>query len=464
MATTFSLVVIFVPVSFMSSISGRFLYQFGITAAVSVLVSLLVSFTLTPMMCARLLRTEDAAAGGEPRGRRGRAREARLAHRLLRLDRPRLHLERWRWPCGTAGSSSSSAWLTLVSAVPIYRQVKQEYIPSDVDESEFEVLVFGPEGMSLAAMDEAMQALAARGPGHAGRRAHAGLGRRRLPDPGQPGLHVRAHGAPRGAHGRRSSAFWDGLIHGRAAGALPRQLHASATSCMELRRRFRKFTRPAHAGAQHRRLQHRRRHLRHRPRAARPRAGEAGRVRRPTLKAKAQRARRHRGRRHHAAARQAGAARGRSIAQRAADLRVDTQQIATALRLMVGGDDQVSRFHDPIVNDDYDVQIRLMPPFRGEPRARSRACTSRATRPRRNAATGARGPGGLAPGGGLVRLDNLVQDRAAADRVAHRPHRPAARDAAARPGRAGLRPGRSHRCAQEAGDRDEPAGRPTRRS
>ena len=56
MATTFSLVVIFVPVSFMSSISGRFLYQFGITAAVAVLVSLLVSFTLTPMMSARLLR------------------------------------------------------------------------------------------------------------------------------------------------------------------------------------------------------------------------------------------------------------------------------------------------------------------------------------------------------------------------------------------------------------------------
>src|SRR4029079_3378300 len=66
MATTFSLVVIFVPVSLMSSISGRFLYQFGITAAAAVLVSLLVSFTLTPMMSARLLRAEDAAGhGGE---------------------------------------------------------------------------------------------------------------------------------------------------------------------------------------------------------------------------------------------------------------------------------------------------------------------------------------------------------------------------------------------------------------
>ena len=60
LATTLSLVVIFVPVSFMSSISGRFLFQFGITAAVAVLVSLLVSFTLTPMMSARLLAANDA--------------------------------------------------------------------------------------------------------------------------------------------------------------------------------------------------------------------------------------------------------------------------------------------------------------------------------------------------------------------------------------------------------------------
>ncbi|MDQ3473511.1 MAG: efflux RND transporter permease subunit, partial [Acidobacteriota bacterium] len=60
MATTLSLVVIFLPVSFMSSISGRFLYQFGITAAVAILVSLLVSFTLTPMMSSRMIRVDDA--------------------------------------------------------------------------------------------------------------------------------------------------------------------------------------------------------------------------------------------------------------------------------------------------------------------------------------------------------------------------------------------------------------------
>src|SRR5918997_663590 len=62
LSTTLSLVVIFLPVSFMSSISRRFLYQFGITAAVAIMVSLLVSFTLTPMMSARLLRAKDANA------------------------------------------------------------------------------------------------------------------------------------------------------------------------------------------------------------------------------------------------------------------------------------------------------------------------------------------------------------------------------------------------------------------
>src|SRR5690606_34092092 len=73
LATTLSLAVIFVPVSFMSSISGRFLYQFGITAAVAVMVSLLVSFVLTPTLSARMLGADAMKAaqshhGGGSRG------------------------------------------------------------------------------------------------------------------------------------------------------------------------------------------------------------------------------------------------------------------------------------------------------------------------------------------------------------------------------------------------------------
>ncbi len=56
LATTFSIVAVFVPVAVMKGIIGRFFFQFGLTVSFAVLVSLLVSFTLTPMMSARILR------------------------------------------------------------------------------------------------------------------------------------------------------------------------------------------------------------------------------------------------------------------------------------------------------------------------------------------------------------------------------------------------------------------------
>jgi HAE1 family hydrophobic/amphiphilic exporter-1 len=93
---------------------------------------------------------------------------------------------------------------------------------------------------------------------------------------------------------------------------------------------------------------------------------------------------------------------------RAADLRVDIEQIATALRLMVGGDQEVSRFHDPLVNEDYDVQLRLSEADRRDPRTIERLYVSRSSA---SAATalGAAPQVGMAPGGGLVRLDNVVK-------------------------------------------------------
>src|SRR6185503_4604267 len=56
LATTLSLVAIFVPVAFMGGIVGRFMESFGLTMAFAVMVSLLVSFTLTPMLSARWLK------------------------------------------------------------------------------------------------------------------------------------------------------------------------------------------------------------------------------------------------------------------------------------------------------------------------------------------------------------------------------------------------------------------------
>src|SRR5206468_9469839 len=78
--------------------------------------------------------------------------------------------------------------------------------------------------------------------------------------------------------------------------------------------------------------------------------------------------------------------------QRAADLNIDVQDIGSAMRIMVGGDDRVSRFHDPAINEDYDVQLRLAEGSRND-----RDTISRLYVPSRT--------------GKLIRLDNLVTVR-----------------------------------------------------
>src|SRR5437870_2720062 len=62
MATTLSLVVIFVPVAFMTGQIGRYFYSFGLTSAAAILISMFVSFTMTPALCATWLRKEDTKA------------------------------------------------------------------------------------------------------------------------------------------------------------------------------------------------------------------------------------------------------------------------------------------------------------------------------------------------------------------------------------------------------------------
>src|SRR4051812_7068720 len=145
LATTLSLVVIFVPVSFMSSISGRFLYQFGLTAAAAVLVSLLVSFTLTPMMSARLFgrAKKNSDPHDAAKSRVGfYAKIDRTYERLLRFSM------RHRLPVLIVSI------VLVLSSVPLYKAIKQEYIPGNADEGEFDLMVTTPEGLSIAALDE----------------------------------------------------------------------------------------------------------------------------------------------------------------------------------------------------------------------------------------------------------------------------------------------------------------------
>ncbi len=357
LATTLSLVVIFVPVSFMSSISGRFLYQFGLTAAAAVLVSLLVSFTLTPMMSARMLRAGDAASGhGEEQARSRQGFYARLDRGYERLLRYTLAHRR---------AAALICLGVMLASIPLYKLVKVEYIPSDVDESQFEISVRGPEGMSLAAIDEAMRAIEADlKQVHGIRSVLATAGGGFLGGVNQGNVFVRI--APSEERKFSVSRFLGGLIR-LDPGAAFRDNYSQQEVMTDVRARLAKY-----------------RDLRCAVRNIQSfNIGGGGfeidfALRGPDLQALAAYAEQLR-----LKSKELGGIvdadttlkldrpelRVQVDRDRAARLGVDMSDVANALQLMVGGDDQVSRFHDPDVNDDYDIQLRLAEGQRNDPQA-----------------------------------------------------------------------------------------------
>ncbi len=81
MAITLSLVAVFLPIAMMSGIVGRFLKSFGITMSATILVSMLVSFTLTPMLASRWFRGPAGNGKDEPERPLAMVRRARRNRR-----------------------------------------------------------------------------------------------------------------------------------------------------------------------------------------------------------------------------------------------------------------------------------------------------------------------------------------------------------------------------------------------
>jgi hydrophobe/amphiphile efflux-1 (HAE1) family protein len=344
LATTLSLVVIFVPVSFMSSISGRFLYQFGITAAVAVLVSLLVSFTLTPMMSARLLRQKPAGAAHDAESRGGfyaridawyeRALRGALRHRL---------------------AVSVLGLGIVLCSIPLYGLVQQEYVPSDVDEAEFEVRISAPLNSSLAAMDDVMRRIdqdirSVRGVQTV--LIDAGGGFIGGVNNGNAFVRIEPHEQRVFSLGR----LWRELLAGQPLHAFEGN-YTQREVMQAVREKLRRYS-------------DLRASVRNAPsfnigggnfeidmsiqgpdlialerytNELRERSIKLGGIvdADTTLKLDRSELRAHVDR------------------ERAADLGVRTEDIATALRLMVGGDERVSRFRDVSTNENYEVQLRL---------------------------------------------------------------------------------------------------------
>jgi HAE1 family hydrophobic/amphiphilic exporter-1 len=149
MATTMSLLAVFLPVGFLGGIVGRFMSSFGLTSAAAIAISLLVSFTLTPMLASRWIRRdrdEEHRAGND--SRRGFYRH---------IDRTYTWMLQW---------SMAHRWvivgicaMVIATLLPLYRASGINFTPAE-DESRFQISVRLPVGSSLAATQSLMERIA----------------------------------------------------------------------------------------------------------------------------------------------------------------------------------------------------------------------------------------------------------------------------------------------------------------
>ncbi len=411
LATTFSLVIIFLPVSFLSSMAGRFLFQFGITASAAILVSLLVSFTLTPMMSARMLRTKtrregEAPAEPEPNGSAGASPSRVAASRqgfYRHLDR--FYLASLGWAMRHRVVVSLLALLVIASNVPLYLLTPQDYVPTNVDESEFEVSIQAPEGASLPAMDRTLRAVEAelrQVPGIVHLLTTVGsMGMGRV---NSANVYVRLEDI--GGRTFSLGRLLEATLAGRPGAAFEGNF-SQRERMIEIRRRLARFTdlrvsvrnltslrqgAPVDidfvlTGPDLTPLARASEELR---RKAQEIPGIVDvdttlRLDKPELRVEINRA-------------------------RAAALGVDAQEIAESLRIMVGGDDRVTRYRDPTMDDVYDVELRLV----GDDRGNQAAISQLYIRARNSHGSQSVGVGPLPSAAPretqppMIRLDNVV--------------------------------------------------------
>jgi multidrug efflux pump len=144
-ATTIALVAVFAPLAFLKGNTGRLFNEFGIAVAGSVILSGLVALTLTPMLCAKVLRVP---------------KEHGPLFRMFERGFDAV-TDGYAWLLRRA---LDARWVVLGGAVAlvalsvlVFRSLKREFIPAE-DRGEFSVAIIGPEGSTLLATDEAMRA------------------------------------------------------------------------------------------------------------------------------------------------------------------------------------------------------------------------------------------------------------------------------------------------------------------
>ncbi|MEO8594761.1 MAG: efflux RND transporter permease subunit [Candidatus Solibacter sp.] len=149
MATTLSLLAVFLPVGFMGGIVGRFMSSFGFTSAFAIAVSLLVSFTLTPMLCSRFIKKPESAGPGH------HSSKDSLVFKYIDIYYTRMLV----WSMAHRKAVVAFSVLVILSIVPLFMFVGKNFLPQD-DQSQYNVLIRAPEGTSIAATTQLAERIA----------------------------------------------------------------------------------------------------------------------------------------------------------------------------------------------------------------------------------------------------------------------------------------------------------------
>jgi hydrophobic/amphiphilic exporter-1 (mainly G- bacteria), HAE1 family len=146
MATTLSLLAVFVPIGFMQGVVGRFLSSFGLTAAAAIAVSLLVSFTLTPMLAARWIRPTD-----------GGGHQSKESAFYGAIDRGYTRL--LQWSMAHRGAVVAICAAVVLSIIPLGVLTGVTFTPPE-DENSFRVTVRMKPGTGLANAQSVLEQMA----------------------------------------------------------------------------------------------------------------------------------------------------------------------------------------------------------------------------------------------------------------------------------------------------------------
>ncbi|MGD0860416.1 MAG: efflux RND transporter permease subunit [Terracidiphilus sp.] len=147
---TVSLIAVLIPLLFMGDVVGRLFREFAVTLAVTIILSAVVSLTLTPMMCSRILRHTPE----EQQGRFFRASE-RVFDRIIAFYGRTL-----KFVLGYQTITLLIAAATLVLTVVLYIVIPKGFFPTQ-DTGEIQGISQAPATISFAAMEQKQQQLAA---------------------------------------------------------------------------------------------------------------------------------------------------------------------------------------------------------------------------------------------------------------------------------------------------------------